>query len=1134
MPTSLPKDDRNKLASAILKARVAAEDAVKKALQSLAVHEADPRAHMSPELRQFRTFLRAKARQLGDQNNPHQGTHEIKHLVESIAYERWNQMLFARFLSENDLLHTEDGIPATLGDCEELASDEGERDGFSLAVRYASRMLPQIFRPDDPTRRLEFDPYDQQQLKGILDSIPTSTFHADDSLGWVYQFWQAEQKKAVNDSGEKIGADELAPVTQLFTEDYMVSFLLDNSLGAWWASKRLTDEDLRNATSEDELRTKASLPGVPLEYLRFVKEEDSWTPAAGTYEKWPDHLSELTTLDPCCGSGHFLVFALHMLAPMRMEMEGLSAKDACDRVLSENLHGLELDQRCVALAAFNLALTAWKFPDAGGYRPLPELQLACSGLSVGAAKEEWQELALDKQNLRIALNWMHDVFKDAPVLGSLINPATSDAAKVADWGELSSALNEALQKEQNEERVEAGVVAQGLAKAATLLAGRYQWVITNVPYLGRGNQDEVMQDFCETRYPEGKSDLATVFLERCLEFNREGGTTSVVLPQNWLFLTSYKKFREKLLRNQTWDFIARLGTRAFETISGEVVNVILFNIIRGNTSSSDLLCQGDYSNIFRGTDVSQFRTFTEKAKELKKSEINSVEQEKQFKNPDTRIRIEDFKEGKLLSEYASGLHGQGSFDNSCFVFSLWEIPKVERGWMLQQTTGRHESEWSGLNNIFRWEDGKGLLARIMAAKAEEGYTSGKWKAGVNAWGKKGICVSGMGRLVVDVYGQNSFDENVAVILPDNPDHILPLWCFISDEEFQIAVREIDQNLKVSCNTYVKVPFDLEHWQKVAAEKYPNGLPKPYSDDPTQWIFHGHPSKCEAALQVAVSRLLGYRWPAELDASMELSDEARALVARCSELDDHTDDDGIACLPAVRGELPAAERVRKLLAAAFGEEWNEHKLDTLLEQAGSPGKKLDDWLRDHFFEQHCKLFHHRPFIWQIWDGRKDGFSALVNYHKLDNALLQKLIYSYLDEWIRVQKRDADLDVAGADLRLGAAQHLREQLEKILKGEAPYDIFVRWKSLEKQPIGWNPDLNDGVRLNIRPFMTPELTGGKKGAGVLRWKPNIHWKKDRGKDVASAPWYKLGLEYEGKEGDRINDHHLTLEEKKEASTV
>ena len=156
--------------------------------------------------------------------------------------------------------------------------------------------------------------------------------------------------------------------------------------------------------------------------------------------------------------------------------------------------------------------------------------------------------------------------------------------------------------------------------------------------------------------------------------------------------------------------------------------------------------------------------------------------------------------------------------------------------------------------------------------------------------------------------------------PQKPRHYPAIWCFCSSPEYNHAVRKIDQKLNVTNATLIKVPFDLEHWQKVAAEKYPNGLPKPYSDDPTQWIFHGHPSKCEAALQVAVARLLGYRWPAELDASMELSDEARALVDRCSELDDLIDDDGIACLSAVRSELPAAERIENsspLLLAKSG-------------------------------------------------------------------------------------------------------------------------------------------------------------------------------------------------------------------------
>jgi len=280
--------------------------------------------------------------------------------------------------------------------------------------------------------------------------------------------------------------------------------------------------------------------------------------------------------------------------------------------------------------------------------------------------------------------------------------------------------------------------------------------------------------------------------------------------------------------------------------------------------------------------------------------------------------------------------------------------------------------------------------------------------------------------------------------------------------------------------------------------------------------------------VVIARLLGYCWPAELDADMELSDDARTLAAKCDELLKFGDKDGIVCIPPVRGEAAAAERLLNLLAAAYGDAWSIDKLSELMKQAGHGGKTLDSWLRDKFFLQHCKIFHHRPFVWHIWDGLRDGFAALVNYHKLDRKNLETLIYTYLGDWIRRQKDDISSGVDGAQERLAAAQNLKKQLELILQGEEPYDIFVRWKPVEEQPIGWQPDLNDGVRLNIRPFMSVGDVR-KKGAGVLHDKPNVKWNKDRGKDVASAPWYHLGPEYGGKEGDRINDHHLSLAEKR-----
>ena len=325
-------------------------------------------------------------------------------------------------------------------------------------------------------------------------------------------------------------------------------------------------------------------------------------------------------------------------------------------------------------------------------------------------------------------------------------------------------------------------------------------------------------------------------------------------------------------------------------------------------------------------------------------------------------------------------------------------------------------------------------------------------------------------------------------------------------------------------TLAKVPFDIEFWRSVATSLYPNGLPKPYSNDPTQWLFHGHPQAAADPLQVAVARLAGYRWLAETDPSLELADEAHDWIAHCKKLTEHADDDGIVCLPSVRGETPADDRLLKLLIAAWETvrpgSWKPAVLDQLLVDADCEGKGLDVWLRDKFFEQHAKLFHHRPFIWHVWDGQKDGFAALVNYHKLDAKNLERLIHTYLGRWISDQEDGLRNGVDGAPTRLAAAQDLKRRLELVLEGERPHDIFVRWKKLAEQPIGWNPDLNDGVRLNIRPFMVAEVLRQNK-----KPKLNITWDKDRGKDVESAPWFKTF------KGERINDHHLTLAEKRAA---
>ena len=385
-------------------------------------------------------------------------------------------------------------------------------------------------------------------------------------------------------------------------------------------------------------------------------------------------------------------------------------------------------------------------------------------------------------------------------------------------------------------------------------------------------------------------------------------------------------------------------------------------------------------------------------------------------------------------------------------------------------------------------------------------------------------MSRMQGLYCTFYTGEMYDQNTAVLCPGDSELVTALWCYAISDEFRSAIKQLDTKVGVTPATFLEIAFDKERWQSEAQEKFPNGIPRPYSDDPTQWLFHGHPQPATDPLQVAVARLLGYRWPAETDADMELADEARQWIAQTDKLAAHADDDGIVCLPAVRGEKPAHERLLALLIDAWETvtpgSWKASTLDRLLADADCSGKSLEVWLREKFFEQHAKRFQHRPFIWHVWDGLKDGFGALVNYHKLDARNLERLIHTYLGDWIRIQEAGVASGLDGAPQRLAAAQALKKKLEAILEGEAPYDIFVRWKLLAEQPIGWNPDLNDGVRLNIRPFMTAEVLRHNKGP-----KLNIKGDKDRGKDVESAPWFAVF------KGDRINDHHLALAEKRAA---
>ena len=1053
MTEVLNSDQRRFLDAQTQRAREAAQRAAEDALRALAVSEPSRPRYLGDEQNTLRLALRDKARQLGDDTA--RADAPLANLVHDVAYEQWHRLLFARFLEVNGLLRHPDyrDIPLSLEDCGDLAADIGEPDAWAVAARFASEILPGVFRLTDPAVQVRFAAEHRSALERLLLDIPSEVFTTEDALGWVYQFWQTAEKKRVNESGIKIGGADLSPVTQLFTENYMVRFLLENSLGAWWAARH---------------PASALLDG-----WGYLRRNEDGTPAAGSFSDWPEHAADVTVMDPCCGSGHFLVAMFGMLWRMRAEEEGLTPAEAQDAVLRDNLHGLELDPRCTQIAAFNVALEAWK---QGGFRELPAPHVACSGVPVRAARTEWEDLAGDDVELRKVMGHLHTLFREADTLGSLIDPRpnaegdalfSKDASVGVEWGQVRDVLRRAVRSELQDDAV-LGNAVDDVVGAAGLLGGSYTLVATNVPYLGSQLQSEGLRAHIQSEFPRAGGELGAAFVLRWAATSAASTHICAVIPGQLGFLRSFRDFRKDLIEHASVRMYCALGPRAFREIGGEVVQPALIGVGRPGASRQALSLAAVDENSLEG-----------KARALREGPFALIDPESWRANNGIAFSASVQTVTSRLSAFSTGAEGLSTGDNGRFVRHFWEVDFDGARWAGVQGAPATTTPYSGLEYVVRWDGGAGPLVESDGARIQ----------GLNHLNQRGVLIGRMSTFRCAIYLGGLFDKSCVIVVPRKSDDLAAIWAFAESGELERAVRAIDTKVGASTAAVLNAAFDLEKWRTVAAGRQ---VPRDKVVDPTQWLFRGDVPGATYPLQVSVARLLGYQW----------RDQGPG------ELDRYSDADGIAALVALPGEPDLATRLRQLLAAAYGSEWSSNLERKLVAGAGGKNGRLEDWLRDSFFAQHVKVFNNRPFLWHIWDGRKDGFSAIVNYHRLDRRTLEKLTFTALGAWIDRQKHEARAERPGADARLAAAEQLQRRLQLILGGEPPYDVYVRWKEMAEQPIGWEPDADDGVRLNIRPFVT---------ADVLRTKVNVHWRKDRGTNPDGS--------------ERHNDLHPTLEERRAA---
>lgn len=415
-----------------------------------------------------------------------------------------------------------------------------------------SGCLPGVFQPVDACMALLL-PVNLMDPDGVIgrmvEDIPEEDWRNVQVLGWMYQYYNSEVKDAFFASKAKETPDTIGPATQLFTPDWIVRYMVQNSLGRLWM--------LNN-------------PGSPLRdemeyYIEPDSEHEDFIKIGGP--------EDISLCDPACGSGHILVYAFELLSKMYLE-RGYREREIPELVLSRNLHGMEIDPRAAQIARLALAMCARGMDRRFFGRGVQADIAVLAPVALGEGDVP-QGSALEKRkDLVGALAHLDEV-------GSLLAPAEGDLAAIreamaldGDGGLFGSSSKERLQR---------------ALETCEVLSRRHDCVVANPPYMGSSSFGPFMSKWVKKNYPDVKSDLCTCFIERGFSLARDRGYAAMITMQSWMFLGSFEKMRSSLIGSKSILSMLHLGPRAFDAIGGEVVNVTADVVYNGRAA-----CEGAY------------------------------------------------------------------------------------------------------------------------------------------------------------------------------------------------------------------------------------------------------------------------------------------------------------------------------------------------------------------------------------------------------------------------------------------------------------------------------------------------------------------------------------------------------------
>ena len=540
-------------------------------------------------------------------------------VVEALAYTWFNRLVAIRFMELKGYLshgyrvlsHPEGGQPEILEHAQHLdlpgldkeevirlktAGNQDEalyREILLAQCHELHRNMPFLFEAlDDATELLLPDNLlrTDSLIARLVGDIDEGDWHEVEVIGWLYQFYISDKKDEV--IGKVVKSEDIPAATQLFTPNWIVQYLVQNSLGRLWLM----------ANPGSSLKEKMPYYIEPAEQTPEVQAQlDALIKVRMDEDGGTLNPESLTVLDPACGSGHILVEAYNLLRAI-YEERGYRLRDIPRLILQKNLYGLDIDDRAAQLAGFALLMKAREddrrlFDEEGNP---PHLNVMATQQSIGLPDEEMARVILNaaiqieggdafhsgqlfgggqletKHSSGLTtldLRQLIKFFEHGKTFGSLISVPDTLRARL---GKIVDLLASVRSKGDDLSRSYASQVLEQFAWPASLLALQYDAVVANPPYMGGKGMNPALKDFAKKSFPDSKADLFAMFIERGFCWCKPTGFNSMVTMQSWMFLSSYQGMREKLLADRTIHTMAHLGARAFSEISGEVVQTTAF------------------------------------------------------------------------------------------------------------------------------------------------------------------------------------------------------------------------------------------------------------------------------------------------------------------------------------------------------------------------------------------------------------------------------------------------------------------------------------------------------------------------------------------------------------------------------